>query len=177
MNMENELIEREYAHKLPFNQWQETDQYKELLLESKEMYPHVDDIIIAIYIGLWYKKEVLKETVEDVEDPKEPIIYESKQISIYDADEHLAKYGDVFKQKERPIDLIDEPEVSIEEEKEFNKPVEFFNECNKEYFEKLKEKDPDNIIIANIADIPFEGEGKGLEVNGYTLIQKKLQEE
>lgn len=123
MKTKEATIEDEYSHKLSFKEFQETEQYKQLVLESKENFPTVDDITIVMYISLWYCKDILGEEVEEVEAPPKITEFDTKLVSVFDPDEHLAKFGDVFKTKEPPIHLlekgesknIDNTEIRIEE--------------------------------------------------------------
>jgi len=101
---------------LPFIEFQKTSKYKELFDESKEKYPHVDEITVIMLINLWYSTEILNEIVS------EPLIEsnesnesnkiinsknENKTINVYTPEEHLKEFGDVYEQT-KPIDIITE---------------------------------------------------------------------
>lgn len=96
--MENELIDGEFSPEVSFEEFQKTDRYNELIEESKVNHTHLDEITIVLMIALWYRTDVLKEIVEVVEPPPKITEFDTKQIGVYDPEEHLAKYGDVFKQ-------------------------------------------------------------------------------
>jgi len=87
--------------KIPFKEFQDTINYKNLVKESKERFSNVDDISIVMMINLWYNTEVLELPVTDVEKELEklPCKGEMKRIGVYSVEEYKEAYPEFVKEK------------------------------------------------------------------------------
>lgn len=98
--MDEEQFQELKLKKLPYKEFQQTDQYKELIESLYNSYPYLPYINISLIFYAWYVEMVLEEKLPDTE-PEEPIVGEITGIEVYDKVDYSLKYYDILEQEKK----------------------------------------------------------------------------